>query len=232
MQSCEFDKLFETYDSLIFMDTETTGLDPSKERIIELAAIKVIKTENGMRIDDCMDEYVRLPENQSLSPFIVDLTGITDDVLEQKGKKETLVAQRFLEMFGKGERSILSTYNIPFDIGFFFKLLERNNMVFDDSNIDYLDPLTICRDRKSRPHKLSDAISYYKIGDKVKNSHRAMDDVEALYEVSKAMAQERDDLEKYVNLLGFIPKYGPPRFLSSKIMVKEQPYNPIKKLYE
>ena len=41
-----------------------------------------------------------------------------------------------------------------------------------------------------------------------KCSHRAIDDVLALYEVTKAMSEERDDLTDYIDLLGYNPKYG------------------------
>ena len=45
-------------------------------------------------------------------------------------------------------------------------------------------------------------------GQKVQNSHRAIDDVLALFEVLKAMDDEREDLGSYVNLFGYNPKYG------------------------
>lgn len=48
----------------------------------------------------------------------------------------------------------------------------------------------------------------YELEDKVQNSHRAIDDVLALFEVLKAMDEERDDLGSYVNLFGYNPKYG------------------------
>lgn len=51
-------------------------------------------------------------------------------------------------------------------------------------------------------------IAAYKLEDKVKNSHRAIDDVEALLEVCKAMDNERADLLSYVNVFGYNPKYG------------------------
>lgn len=38
--------------------------------------------------------------------------------------------------------------------------------------------------------------------------HRAIDDVLALFEVLKAMDDEREDLGSYVNLFGYNPKYG------------------------
>ena len=48
----------------------------------------------------------------------------------------------------------------------------------------------------------------YKLEDKVQNSHRAIDDVAALFEVCKAMDAERSDLLSYVNVFGYNPKYG------------------------
>ena len=73
---------------------------------------------------------------------------------------------------------------------------------------DYLDSLTVYKDRRAYPHKLANAILTYKLEDKVQNSHRAIDDVAALFEVCKAMDAERSDLLSYVNVFGYNPKYG------------------------
>ena len=73
---------------------------------------------------------------------------------------------------------------------------------------DYLDSLTVYKDRRAYPHKLANAILTYKLEDKVQNSHRAIDDVAALFEVCKAMDAERSDLLNYVNVFGYNPKYG------------------------
>ena len=71
-----------------------------------------------------------------------------------------------------------------------------------------MDSLTVFKDRRCYPHKLCNAISAYGLSDKVQNSHRAIDDVLALFEVLKAMDEERDDLTEYINVFGFNPKYG------------------------
>ena len=73
---------------------------------------------------------------------------------------------------------------------------------------DYLDSLTVYKDRRAYPHKLANAIITYKLEDKVQNSHRAIDDVAVLFEVCKAMDAERSDLLSYVNVFGYNPKYG------------------------
>ena len=97
-----------------------------------------------------------------------------------------------------------------FDLAFMRAAYLRHETIDTDSFLtaDYLDSLTVYRDRRPYPHKLMDAITAYKLDRKVQNSHRAIDDVEALFEVCKAMCQERDNLLTYVNIFGFNPKYG------------------------
>ena len=70
---------------------------------------------------------------------------------------------------------------------------------------------------------------------KVQNSHRAIDDCKALMEVAKAMDEERDDLDRYVNLFGFNPKYGPEKNQLKKVTyVPQDLWNcpPAKPTYE
>jgi DNA polymerase III epsilon subunit-like protein len=94
-----------------------------------------------------------------------------------------------------------------------------------------LDTLTVLKDRKSYPHKLSDAITYY--GLDALNSHRAPDDVKALYAVLSAMAKEAGDLSRYINLLGYNPKYGVEGDpVSERVRYLPQHYDSLMKLYE
>ncbi len=68
--------------------------------------------------------------------------------------------------------------------------------------------LTIFKDRRPYPHRLSNAIEAYHLEDRVQNSHRAIYDCLALFEVVKAMQEERDDLESYINVFGYNTRYG------------------------
>ena len=52
------------------------------------------------------------------------------------------------------------------------------------------------------------AIAAYHLEGKVRNTHRAIDDVKALFEVCRSMDDERADLLEYVNTFGYNPKYG------------------------
>lgn len=49
-------KLLQQFKKIVFFDTETTGLDPEKDQIIELAAALV--TENGIELK--IDAFCKL----------------------------------------------------------------------------------------------------------------------------------------------------------------------------
>ena len=92
--------------------------------------------------------------------------------------------------------------------------------------------LTVYKDRHSYPHKLCNAIETYGLSDQVVNSHRAVDDVIATVAVTKAMEDERCDLERYVNLFGYNPKFGLDSKPIGSVTYKPQPYDPLAPLYE
>ena len=73
--------LLRRFRKIVFFDTETTGLDPEKDQIIELAAVLV--TEKGIELK--IDAFCKLPEGEKLPEKIVELTHITDDMLKENG---------------------------------------------------------------------------------------------------------------------------------------------------
>lgn len=62
MDNLNFDLLFKKYDYLVFFDTETTGLDPERDYITELAAIKVVKEEEQGWVTNIISSLLKLPE--------------------------------------------------------------------------------------------------------------------------------------------------------------------------
>lgn len=187
---------------LVVFDTETTGLDPDKCQIIELAALKIEAIDGIPTIVDKMDEFVKLPDAERLPEKIVDLTGITDKLLEIEGKPAETVARDFVENF-LAAPAILAAHNAQFDASFLRQFLKGQTI----PPIKWLDTLTVCRDRSSFPHKLEAMIERYKLKG-VQNSHRAIDDALALYKLIIALDAERDDLGRYLDLFGINPKYG------------------------
>ena len=96
---------------------------------------------------------------------------------------------------------------------------------------DKLDLLTVYRDRRSYPHKLCNAIESYGLSGQVVNSHRAVDDVISTVAVMKAMEAEKDDLDKYINLFGFHPKFGIDGKPIGSVTYKPQPTGTFRPLY-
>ena len=198
----ELRDIFTKYKAVVFFDTETTGLEAESCQIIELAAIRVEKTERGtLRMADSADVFVKLPEGERIPQKIVELTGITDEQLKNEGITEAEAAARFTELISGG-RVLLIAHNAQFDLLFTAEMLRRHGNGGPEAlkAADYLDSLTVYKDRRAYPHKLANAILAYKLEDKVQNSHRAIDDVAALFEVCKAMDAERSDLLSYVNV--------------------------------
>ncbi len=196
--------LFDSFKAIVLFDCETTGTDASKDQIIELAAIRIERTHTGaLRVAGQMDAFARLPEGESLPARIVELTGITDEILQTEGVGIQKVAAQFSKMIADGP-TLMVAHNAQFDLLFTREILRGYKV----GRPAFLDTLTIYKDRRGYPHKLANAIMSYDLTGKVQNSHRAIDDVLALFEVLKAMDQERPDLATYVNLFGYNPKYG------------------------
>ncbi len=219
--------VFTKYKAVVFFDTETSGLDADTCQIIELAAIRIEQTARGtLRMADTVDMFVKLPEGEKLPEQITNLTGITNELLEAEGVTEGEAAARFTDML-RGGPVLLVAHNAQFDLLFSRAMIWRH--VADGEELfegaDYLDSLTVYKDRRAYPHKLANAIVAYKLEDKVQNSHRAIDDVAALFEVCKAMDDERADLLEYVNIFGYNPKYGVSGFRLDGVTYWPQRFN-------
>ena len=225
-----FENLFSKYDRLVLFDTETTGLLYSRDEIIEFAAI-VVEPRNGIpTVIQEYDQLVSLSPGGFVPPKIEELTGISTQDIREKGLPKTRVARDISEMI-RGN-TLLLAYNAHFDLSFLFYFLLRDGDPAILKGKDKLDLLTVYRDRRPFPHKLCSAIDAYGLAGKVKNSHRAVDDVLATLAVMEEMEKEKADLERYINLFGYIPKFGIDGKPIGSVTYKPQPYNPRKPLYE
>ena len=183
--------LFSRCDSVLVFDTETSGLSWQRDEIIEFSAIRL--TASGT---EEVDEFVRC--TRSLPPRIVELTGITDDLLREEGIGKQAFAELLAALLTPG--TMLAAYNAQFDLLFLYAFLQK----YGDARL--------LQDKQ----KL----------DRVTNSHRAIDDVRATVEVLRAMGTERDDLERYVDLFGYSSKYGISGPRISSVRYLPQGYEP------
>src|SRR5206468_4340910 len=92
----------------VVLDTETTGLRPGPDRIIEVAGIR-------LRGGEAMDSFQSLVNpGRRLPSFIVKFTGITQEMVSSAPS----AAQVFPDFFTFIEGATLVGHNVGFDIGF------------------------------------------------------------------------------------------------------------------
>lgn len=222
------EELWQQFDRIVVFDTETTGIAFGKDRIIELGAVSL---EAGAETGS-LDVLVRLPEGRVLPPFIVELTGITDAQLLAEGVDQAEAAEDFCRLLEGCERPLLVAYNAQFDLNFLYHFLRPCGRVEVLGPPRFLDALTVYRDRRDYPHKLCNAIEAYGLGDTAVNSHRAVDDARATVQLLEAMAAERGDLMRYIDLFGTHPKYGLSGRRISSVTYRPQSYRRERPLYE
>lgn len=115
--------------SIVFLDTETTGLDQSKDAIIELGMVKATYSKNRnilLSVDRYYDEFedphMEIPEK------ITELTGISNEMVEGHSFDEAMVAN-FLAGAG-----LIVAHNAGFDRPFFDKrFASLSNLNWADS---------------------------------------------------------------------------------------------------
>ncbi len=222
--------LFRRYDRLFLFDTETTGLDYARDEIIEFSGAVVELRDGVPQVIQEYDQLITLSPGGFVPPKIQQLTGISNQDIRERGIPKTRLCRDIGEMIGGN--TLLIAYNAHFDLSFLYYLLLREGDPMILKGKDKLDLLTVYKDRKPYPHRLSNAIEAYGLADQVVNSHRAIDDVLATVAVMGAMEEEKDDLDRYINLFGFNPRYGVEGKPIGSVTYKPQPYHPACPLYE
>lgn len=223
--------LFQEFDNIIVLDVETTGIDPKHEEIIELAAVRLEKGRvlSSSGADSEVDVLVKLSEGRHLPPVITKLTGISEQQLAENGVSKAQACEK-LSVLLNCKNPLLVAYNAQFDLCFLYYFLDRFEKAGCLQNVKMLDALSVYKDRRPYPHTLRDAVAAYKL--KTQNTHRAIDDTKATVELLCAMENEAGDLECYVNLFGYNPKYGISGPKISSVKYLPQPYGVPNKLYE
>lgn len=174
-------------ESYVVIDTETTGLDPSKDELIEVAALKICNGE----IADSFQSLLR--PNQKVSSFVTQLTGITNEMLANAPCAEELWND-FLEFVGD---NIIIGHNVRFDINFIYDCsVKYQGIPFDN---DFVDTLYISRQyiHDIPNHQLSTLADYFHFS--AINAHRALADCEVtnqIYLALKNISSEISDVRQ------------------------------------
>lgn len=183
----------------VCLDVETTGLDPSEDEIIEVAALLI---RDGVEIDrftslirpkkshalllvsklHAMEphEVLSFWDTHLVPDTISKLTGITDEMLLSAPYGEEVFPQ--LSDF-IGEKAIVG-HNVNFDINFIYDAFNEMGLTLSNN---YIDTLRIARNLfpEMEHHRLSDLLSKLEV--EIASAHRASDDAAATSECFEKM---------------------------------------------
>lgn len=168
----------------VVVDVETTGAKSPPGRITEIGAYRV-------RRGRIIDEFQTLLNPQMLiPPFIVSLTGITDQMVEGAPLFEEIVAD-WLDFAGT---SVLVAHNASFDVRFINQEIAR---VFPGRRMINPHLCTVSLSRRVVPdllnHRLHTVAEHFSV--RINNRHRAAGDAHATAEV-------------FIRLLDILDRHG------------------------
>ena len=162
----------------IVLDTETTGLESSKNhRIIEIGCVELVDRRMTGRH---YHQYIN-PERE-IDQGAVNVHGITTDFLADKPTFAS-ICHEFLEFISGAE---LIIHNAPFDVGFIdHELAKLKGKITSVVNIcDVVDTLVMARQRHPGQKNNLDALcKRYFIDNSQRELHGALLDAEILAEV-------------------------------------------------
>lgn len=174
---------------LVFFDLETTGINITTDRIVEISYLKVYP--NGKEVSTT---YLINPER----PIPAESTAIhkiTDEMVKDKPtfKEVAKIIAKDLEGCD------IAGYNSNrFDVPLLMEEILRAGVDFDISHRKFIDVQTIFHKKEQRT--LTAAYKFY-CGKELDGAHSAKADTQATYEVLKGQLDKYDDLENDVHYL-------------------------------
>ncbi len=178
---------------LVFFDLETTGVNVTKDRIVEIALIKVHPNGSEETKTLRVNPTIPIPKDASSVHKIYD-----EDVKNAPTFKEVA---KDIEQFIEG--CDLAGYNSnKFDVPLLAEEFLRADINIDLKKRKLIDVQTIFHKMEQRT--LSAAYKFY-CNSSLDNAHEAMADTKATYEVLKAQLDKYEDLE---NDVAFLEKFS------------------------
>lgn len=178
----------------VFLDTETTGLDPALgHRIIEIAAIEVV---NRRLTGRHFHKY--LNPDREIDQGAQQVHGITLEFLQDMPRFPEVLAE--LMEFVAGAELVI--HNAPFDVGF----LNRELGLLGKEKIEGLcatitDTLKMARElRPGQRNNLDALCKHYGVDNSGRTLHGAMLDAELLADVYLAMTRGQETLMMEIDL--------------------------------
>lgn len=174
---------------ICFFDLEATGTNLAKDRIVEIAILKIFPNGNKESKTWLVNPEITIPEE------VIAIHGITNEKVADEPTFKDL-SSKVYEMI-KG--CDLAGYNSNrFDIPLLVEELLRAGIDFDMKNVVAVDVQTIFHKKEQRT--LSAAYQFY-CGKNLEDAHTAEADTNATYEVLKSQLERYEDLENDIKYL-------------------------------
>ena len=174
---------------LCFFDLETTGTDVSKDRIIEIAIIKVNIDGSRESLEIRLNPGIPIPPESTL------IHGITDEMVAN----EPIFKDKARNIYNFLKGCDLAGFNSDrFDIPLLVEELLRADLDFDFKNTKTIDVQNIFHKMESRT--LSAALKFY-CDKELTDAHIAIADANATLDVLLAQLDRYSELEPNVEFL-------------------------------
>lgn len=194
---------------LCIFDLETTGLNISKDKIVEICILKVNPDASRESKTWLVNPEMPIP------PHVSEVHGIYDkDVKDAPTFKE--IAPKIMEMIAGSD---LGGFNSNrFDVPVLAEEMLRAGVDFDLNKIKLVDAQTIFH--KKEPRNLSAAYQFY-CDKTLENAHSAEADVLATFEVLDAQVGKYEDVPKDINGLSNFSSHSKSADLAGMIGFNE-----------
>lgn len=174
---------------LCVFDLETTGIQITKDRIVQIAIIKINPDGSELEYNEIVNPEMEIPQE------ICEIHGITNEMVKQAHTLGEL-APAIMEFIGDAD---LAGFNSnKFDIPVLVEELIRVGIDADFSNKAFVDIQNIFHKMEQRT--LSAACLFY-TGKPMENAHNALFDTRVTWEILKAQLERYEQLEPDVNFL-------------------------------
>ena len=180
---------------ICIFDLETTGTNTAKDRIVEIAIIRVEPDGTEITKTWRVNPEMHIPEEASKVHGIYD-----EDVKDAPTFKE--IAGEIHDLIHDAD--LVGFNSNRFDVPLLAEELLRAEVDFDLKTNNMIDIQNIFH--KMEPRNLTAAYKFYCNGD-LSNAHSAEADTKATYEIFKAQLKKYDDLPKDMKALSNFSSY-------------------------
>lgn len=177
---------------LAIFDLETTGTNPSTDRIIELSVIKVFTDGNTAEFSQRINPGIPIPPASTAVHHITD-----SDVADKPSFAQ--IADNLLALFDGCD---IAGYNSnKFDVPLLMEEFKRAGRKFETGDKHFVDVQNIFY--AMEPRTLTAAYRFY-CGKELNDAHSAMGDTRATYEVLMGQLDKYEDLPNDIEQLSRI----------------------------